>query len=150
MAFGIDDVIGEAIKIVNKFVPDKTERERIQAEIAKAQQAGEFAYMQAMFASDSNQVEVNKIEAANPSLFVSGWRPAVGWVCVIALACYYIPRFTIGMLFWSKLAWIQMQSGILPPMPEMGIGDILGLVGTLLGSSAIRAFEKYNNVARMK
>jgi hypothetical protein len=31
------------------------------------------------------QLEVNKVEAAHKSLFVSGWRPAVGWVCVLGM-----------------------------------------------------------------
>ena len=26
------------------------------------------------------QIEVNKTEAAHKSLFVAGWRPAVGWI----------------------------------------------------------------------
>ena len=31
------------------------------------------------------QMEINKEEARSASLFVSGWRPAVGWVCVLGL-----------------------------------------------------------------
>lgn len=145
----IDSLIDGALKLVNKFIPDKGEQARIAAEIAKAKQAGELQEFQIFAGLDSQQIEVNKIEAANPSLFVSGWRPALGWVCVIALGMYYIPRFIFGMGFWCVVAWQTMEKGVLPPMPEMGVADILGLVGTMLGSSLIRMHEKTKNVARV-
>lgn len=148
MAFGVDDVINEALKLVNKFVPDKSEQERIKAEVEKAKAAGDFSELKAMLEADAAQIEVNKVEAASPSMFVSGWRPAVGWVCVFALGAYYIPRFALGMSFWCRLAWNSHDA--LPPMPEMGIAEILGLVATLLGSSAIRMREKQLNVARAR
>ena len=34
--------------------------------------------------------EVNKTEAAHSSVFVAGWRPAVGWVCAISLFYQFI------------------------------------------------------------
>lgn len=34
---------------------------------------------------DLAQIDVNKEEAKSISLFVSGWRPFVGWVCGVAL-----------------------------------------------------------------
>ena len=84
-------------------------------------------------------------EAAGSSLFATGWRPAIGWVCAVALAAYYIPRFVVGTVLWVVAAWGQP---VLPPMPEMGIGDILGLVGSLLGMSWLRTAEKKAGVAR--
>lgn len=94
---------------------------------------------------DELQVELNKIEAASASVFVAGWRPAIGWVCAASLAVYYIPRFVVGTSMWCAAAWGQ---SVLPPMPEMGIGDILGLVGSLLGMSWLRTTEKKAGVAR--
>lgn len=32
------------------------------------------------------QSKINEAEAQNPNWFVSGWRPACGWLCVGALA----------------------------------------------------------------
>lgn len=94
---------------------------------------------------DELQVELNKIEAASASVFVAGWRPAIGWVCAASLAVYYIPRFVMGTTLWCLAAWGQQA---LPPLPEMGIGDILGLVGSLLGMSWLRTAEKKAGVAR--
>jgi hypothetical protein len=47
------------------------------------------------------QTQVNKVEAANPNLFVSGWRPAAGWVCTLAMLVYYIPQVGLAIFFWS-------------------------------------------------
>ena len=33
-----------------------------------------------------DQIEVNKVEAGSSSLFTSGWRPFIGWICGLALA----------------------------------------------------------------
>jgi len=94
---------------------------------------------------DAAQSEVNKIEAASSSFFVAGWRPALGWTCVLSLFLYYIPRFIIGMTMWVIQVYEKNQ---MLPLPEMGIADILGLTFTLLGASGIRAWEKKAGVAR--
>lgn len=99
----------------------------------------------AIAAINAAQTEVNKIEAASGSLFISGWRPGLAWVCVISVALYYIPRFLLGMFFWARQVIIEKE---LIALPAMGIGDILGLVGILLGASGIRAWEKKQGVAR--
>lgn len=99
---------------------------------------------------DAAQSAVNAAEAASSSLFVAGWRPAIGWVCALSLALYYPLRVIMGMFMWVKLAWAMIHSAApgLPPMPEVGMGDIIGLVMSLLGMSGIRAFEKKEGVAR--
>jgi hypothetical protein len=91
------------------------------------------------------QVEVNKIEAAHSSVFVAGWRPAIGWVCAAAMALYYIPMALVGTGLW---AWACIQAGVIVPRPEMGIIEIIGLVTSLLGMGTLRTTEKLNGVAR--
>jgi len=45
------------------------------------------------------QVELNKAEATHRSVFVAGWRPAIGWVCGTGLAL----AFVINPLFqWRR------------------------------------------------
>lgn len=96
---------------------------------------------------DELQIELNKVEAASASVFVAGWRPAIGWVCAASLAVYYIPRFAVGTGLWVW-ACLAATPPHLVPLPEMGIGDILGLVGSLLGMSWLRTAEKKAGVAR--
>jgi hypothetical protein len=133
--------------IIERIWPDPEQQAKAKQALDELHQRGELAEMAAAAGLDQQQIEVNKLEAANPSLFVSGWRPALGWICDIAIAVYFIPRFVIGMVFWSKLAWDAQ--GVLPPMPEMGVSDILGLIATLLGSSWLRYKEKQQGIARI-
>jgi len=144
----LESILNIGGKLLDKLFPDAGSAQAAKERLATLAVQGELEEFKAMVASDAQQIEVNKVEAASASLLVSGWRPAVGWVCVVALALYYIPRFVLGMLFWCKLAWVSQ--GTLPPMPEMGIADILGLVFTLLGSATIRMKEKLSSVARMQ
>ena len=54
--------------------------------------AAEAAQLAAQVAIVQGQLDVNRAEASSPSAFTSGWRPAIGWVCALALACQYIAR----------------------------------------------------------
>ena len=74
---------GPVEKILGKFIQDKDEAARLAFEISSLaeKQAHEISL---------SQIEVNKEEAKSHSLFVSGWRPAVGWVCVLAMINNFI------------------------------------------------------------
>ena len=85
------------------------------------------------------QAKINEIEASSDSLFKSGWRPAIGWVCAISLAVYYIPRFALGTGLWF---WASLNARTLQTMPEMGIQDIIGLVLSLIGVGIMRSYDK--------
>ena len=157
---GIGETIGAALSganpvtaianvvesVINRIWEDPVERQKAKIELTRLEENGDLQRMAAAAGLDQGQIDVNKIEAASPSLFVSGWRPAIGWVCVAALAMFYVPRFAVGMVLWTRLAWDAQ--GTLPPLPDMGIADVLGLVGTLLGASTIRMMERKWGVAR--
>lgn len=100
--------------------------------------------VEAEAARDLAQMAVNQVEAASSSVFVAGWRPAVGWVCVVSLAAYYPPRFIAATTLWIIQVW---NSGAWITPPEVGITDILGLVGSMLGMSWLRTQEKKAGVA---
>lgn len=91
------------------------------------------------------QGEINKIEAASTSKFVSGWRPFIGWVSGVSLGVYFVPRFVLGMTFWTIAC---IKAGALIPMPDMGVTDLLGLLGSMLGFGILRTVEKGKGVAR--
>lgn len=75
------------------------------------------------------QAEINKIEAAHRSVFIAGWRPAIGWVCSIGLA---FPFLINPILQWYTGA----------PGPEMPLDALSNLVIALLGLGAYRTAEK--------
>ena len=126
--------------VVNKIWPDKTEQEK--QEIANA-----FALMQ-------GQIDINKIEAASPSFWNSGWRPGAGWVCVVSLGLTYIPKALVLTFMWGMQAWtilhhpdVHGNFATLPPYPDLGITDLFGLLGTLLGVGGLKTFERAKGVA---
>jgi len=61
--------------IVDKLVPDKNAAEKAKQELTAQLQT-------AVLAAEQSQLDIDKTEAASPSVFVSGWRPGVAWVCV--------------------------------------------------------------------
>jgi hypothetical protein len=139
--FNIKDVIGlegmvtGVLNTISKHVPIPVDQLKMQ----ELKNAIESQIISSLSAADVANAEVNKIEAQSTSWFVSGWRPTMGWICDLALFTYYIPRFILIMYFWT----IQTaKTGVITIPPEAGIGDILGLVATLLGGSTIRYLEK--------
>ena len=124
--------------ILDKVIPDKNASQKVADEIAQRVQEESAKAL-------SDQRDINKIEAASPITFVSGWRPFIGWVCGAALALYYIPFFLVGACLW---VWASIKAGVMVPRPEMGIQDILGLLGALLGLGTLRTYEKKIRVAK--
>ncbi len=118
------------------LIPDPNKKAELAAEMRKQQEAAELQISQM-------QADIDKQEAASPNWFIAGWRPAVGWVCAVSLALYFWPRFLLGMFFWCKLCW---KDSALLPLPEMGISDILGLLGSILGLGTLRTIEKAKDV----
>ena len=126
--------IGEIIGAVGKIADDLTtsDKERMAAELDAYKAESERM---------SGQVEINKIEAASGSLFVSGGRPFVVWVCAFALAYAAviepIARFvaTVGFAY----------SG---PFPVIDTDLTMQVLLGLLGLGAYRSVEKIKGVAR--
>lgn len=130
--------IGSVIESVGKVADDliTTEKEKRELDLRERELDQRL---------DLAQIEVNKVEATSASLFTSGWRPAIGWTCAIALFSYYVPYVLAATALWV----IQVvQTGQLQPRPDLGIADLLGLVFAMLGMSTLRTAEKMKSVAR--
>lgn len=98
----LDIVAGPVLRIIDKLVPDAQAKAQMQLEAMKLAQSGEFKEIDAQLQRDLAQVEVNKIEAQSSDLFRGGWRPAVGWVCVIGLLYTYLAQ---PLLTWASGMW---------------------------------------------
>lgn len=85
------------------------------------------------------QNKVNEVEAASTSLFVSGWRPAAGWVCVIGLGYQIMFRPIVGWTMANMLKWEY------PPV--LDIQTLIALLSGMLGFGAYRMNEKIKGVA---
>lgn len=117
--------------IIERIFPDKTQQDAAKAQLNLAIQAGELDLLK-------GQIDVNKAEAANSSLFVSGWRPAVGWTCALALAYNDVLAPFLG--FAAHLA------GSSVPLPSVPLADTMPVLLGLLGLGAMRTYEKVNGV----
>jgi Holin of 3TMs, for gene-transfer release len=120
------------------YIPDPAEKARAAEEF----QEKLLALAQA---NDAGQAAIDRSEAGNASLFVAGWRPAIGWVCAACLALYYLPSFVIGEVFWVEACW---RAHGVAARPELGISDVTGLLASLLGLGTMRTIEKLQGVAR--
>lgn len=114
-------VIGD---IIDKVIPDPNKKMELHLELAKLADAENARASQEALA----QSEVNKVEAGHRSIFVAGWRPAIGWGCGVAL----------------------LYNTVLAPLTGWGVAD-LGFLQTvllaMLGISASRTVEKVKGVS---
>ena len=92
--------IGSIIEGVGKVAGDliTTDKERLQ--MALEERKLDLEEKRIDQATDLAQVDINKIEAASTSVFVSGWRPAVGWVGVAGLA-YQFLGYPLRQWVWA-------------------------------------------------
>ena len=118
----VSDLVNTAI---NKIWPDKTEAEKQQLAAAVMVVQG--------------QLDINKAEAANPSVFVSGWRPFIGWVCGMACAWNWIglPIVKLALVIWGHP--INLAPADLTEMMPILLG--------MLGLGMLRTVEKVKGVA---
>jgi len=120
---GATNVLDSVANNIDQFVETKDEkREALQA-LAVA------------------QIELNKQEAKHRNVFVSGWRPFVGWICAIALAYNFIVR--------DLMAWIILNTGeaiTLPP--ALAMEHLMTILLGMLGLGGLRTYEKQKKLTK--
>lgn len=84
------------------------------------------------------QLEVNKAEAAHESLFVAGWRPAIGWVCAMAIFSDFVMR--------PVMVWLSGWYPGMPVFPSLISDNLWELMTGMLGLSGLRTFEKTRKI----
>ena len=119
-------------KLIDRMWPDPAQAATAKLELIKLQQSGDLAQM-------TGQLEINKIEAASNSTFVSGWRPAIGWVCALALLYQYLVRPLAVAVF----AAVGHPLPVMPGLDE----NLWQLMMAMLGMGGLRTFEKVQGVA---
>lgn len=136
MAFPIAAVLPMLGKVIDRVWPDKTEQERMKAQLEFMEQSGELQIM-------LGQLEINKAEAQHSSLFVAGARPAALWMCVAIFGYHY--------LAFPIIQSVAVLNGIdVSGLPRFDLEAIWPVMGGLLGLGSFRTYEKYKGVAREK
>lgn len=132
---GIGSIADFAGKVIDKIFPDKDAAEKAKLELFKLQQEGALKELEAEFQLKLQQLVINAEEAKNGSVFVSGWRPFVGWVCGSALAYNYI---LMPFIAWTVKNFYPSS----PPIPALDMGELMTLLIGMLGIGAMRSWDK--------
>ena len=132
--------IGSVIESVGKVASDliTTDKERMDLALREKELDQRL---------DLAQIEVNKTEAQSASLFVSGWRPAIGWIGATSLA-YQFLAYPMAMWAWTYLqgvGWIPQE---LKPPPVMPSDQLWVILSGMLGIAGLRSVEKLKGVAQ--
>jgi len=132
-ALAIPAIIEAGKLILDRLIPDKAAAEKAKGEL-------ELLAAQQEFQLALGQLQINIEEAKHPSIFVAGWRPAIGWICAAGLFYQFVGY---NLLTWSL---VLAESPVRPPALETE--GLIGLVMALLGVAGLRSWDKAKGVAR--
>jgi hypothetical protein len=126
--------IGSAAKdiraaITGKAILDPAAEAALQMKLAEIEQAGLEA-----------QTKINEVEAGSKSIFVSGWRPSLGWTCSIA---FFYSFIILPMANWIARVCFKVTLDF----PSLDISALMPLTFGMLGLAVNRTVEKVKGVA---
>ena len=124
---------GGALETISKVVDElhTSEEEKLDKKILMQRLQQKLA---------EKQLDVNAKEASHRSVFVAGWRPAIGWCGAMALFFAFILS--------PCIEWYAKFSGIDIVPPAIETGPLLAIVTSMLGVAGMRSFEKAKGIAK--
>ena len=130
----LQNLIGPVTGLLDKFIEDKDQKNAL---------AHEIATMAERHAQETKmaQIAVNQEEAKHRSVFVSGWRPFIGWTCGTALAYHFVVAPII--LFATAVAGVEI-----PELPSFDMETLTTILLGMLGLGGLRSFEKYKGLTK--
>ena len=131
----LGSLVGPVTGLLDKFIEDKDVKNKL---------AHDLSTMAERHAQEpaKGQLEVNKTEAAHKSLFVAGWRPAIGWICGLGMASNFL------VIPIANFVLALTGSTILIPL--LDTGEMMPVLMGMLGLGAMRTYEKKQGVQRDK
>ena len=127
-------VLPSVMEVAGRFLPeDKEKRAAAEREI-EAQLTTHLAQI------DLAQLDINKTEAAHRSVFVSGWRPMIGWTCGAAMA--------LNFLIFPLASFVLAQTGHLVELPNLDMTQMMPVLMGMLGLGGLRTVEKIKQVSK--
>ncbi len=137
--FNGGDTVKAIGETVDKLFTSDDERLERENERAKADQTYQLELAKLEAQALQNQTDINKIEAASTNLFVSGWRPFIGWICGYALA--YVAIIEPALMF------IAAMVGYEGDFPTIDTTITMQVLMGMLGLGGMRSYEKVKGVA---
>ena len=125
-------LLGLGSQLIERLFPDPTQAAAAKLQLLQLQQSGQLAEMTAL-------TDINKVEAGNTSILISGWRPGLGWICVAACGWNWIGLPIAKVLF--------IALGYKLALDPADLSQMLPVLMGMLGLSGLRTVEKINGVA---
>ena len=131
----LGSLVGPVSGLLDKFIEDKDVKNKLAHDLSTMAErhAQELA---------KGQLEINKTEAAHKSLFVAGWRPAIGWICGLGMASNF--------LLIPIANFVLALTGSAVVVPLLDTGEMMPVLMGMLGLGAMRTYEKKQGVQRDK
>lgn len=120
-------------KLIDRLWPDPTKAAEAKLELLKLQQSGELQII-------AGQLAINAEEAKSSSVFVSGWRPFIGWTCGTAFALHFV--------VFPILNFIMVSLGFSEVSLTFDMTTLLTVLGGMLGIGGLRTIEKLQGVTK--
>lgn len=128
----IGPIVSIGMNLIDRFFPDKEAAAKAKRELLRMEKEGEIHRL-------AQQVDINMEEARHESIFVSGWRPFIGWVCGIIFAYHGIAL--------PIIKYIAIFSGFdVNTLPEFDIAMFSTVLMGMLGLGGLRTYEKFKGV----
>jgi hypothetical protein len=118
--------------LLDRWFPDPEKRREAEMEMMRLAADGELKQVIA-------QLEINAREAAHPSVFVAGWRPAFGWCGALG--------FLYATVIQPCLSWYGATKGW-PVAPQLNMDLMWVVITGMLGIGGLRTFEKSKGVTK--
>ena len=139
----ISGLFSAAQSLIGRFFPDPEKQAEAQRALLQMQQNGELALLASETDLAKLQIQTNVEEAKHANIFVSGWRPAVGWTCAAAFAYSYVllpfAQFLVFTFGTSEMV------GQLKLAPKLELSEMLPVLFGMLGLGGLRTVEKVKN-----
>ena len=128
----ITAIVTVGSQLITRLFPDPAQAAAANLELTKMQMSGELAQI-------TGQLDINKVEAASTSVFVSGWRPFVGWVCGLGLGYVAIVE--------PMARFIATMVGYTGNFPVIDTTITMQVLMGMLGMGGLRTLDKIKGVA---
>jgi hypothetical protein len=125
----VASLTGPITGLISEFITDKDKQAELSYKIATM--AATQAHEQTVA-----QLAINKVEAAHKNIFVAGWRPFIGWTC--------------GLALFNNFLIVPYMVAFSITVPSLNMGEMMPILGGILGLGGLRSWEKSKGVAREK
>ena len=131
---GLGSIFDFGSKLIERLWPDPTQRAQATLELEKLHQSGELQKLANETQLLQGQIDINKVEAASPNMFIAGWRPFIGWSCGVA--------FVYMSIIDPIARFIALTMAYKGQFPVIDTSITLQVLLGLLGLGVMRTVEK--------